>query len=131
MCHQEVALICDVIRWVKKVARRSDQMDYGGEKVRENVPLKKKKKNVTLLTVIRHAFKTCIYSCISPKDLSRDMTLSDKSILRINFSIYSSYLRSRFNSLWTKFFSRHELCFLHFNNRFLRQDYTYTCINSS
>ena len=39
MCHQEVALICDVIRWVKKVARRSDQMDYGGEKVRENVPL--------------------------------------------------------------------------------------------
>ncbi|XP_011633724.1 uncharacterized protein LOC105424916 [Pogonomyrmex barbatus] len=37
MCHQEVALICDVIRWVKKVARRSDQMDYEGEKKSANV----------------------------------------------------------------------------------------------
>lgn len=45
MCHQEVALICDVIRWVKKVARRSDQMDYGGEKVRENVPPEEEERN--------------------------------------------------------------------------------------
>jgi len=45
MCHQEVALICDVIWWVKKVARRSDQMDYERKKVRENVLPKEEKRN--------------------------------------------------------------------------------------
>lgn len=62
MCHQEVALICDVIRWVKKVARRSDQMDYGESKRK---CLSKKKKSVTLSTVIRHAFKGPVYSRVS------------------------------------------------------------------
>lgn len=44
-------MICDVIRWVKEVARRSVQMDYGGEEVRENV-LSTKKKSVTSSTAV-------------------------------------------------------------------------------
>lgn len=60
MCHREAAaLICDVIWWVKEVARRSVQMDYGGEKVRENV-LCPRKKSVTSSTAIHRAFNSLV-----------------------------------------------------------------------